>query len=202
MTLANAIGTGVADDKAIYRFVPELMRFYLGEEPSCRTCRLIAAANPTRANSCANGWTNWSSRRQRVRRLRHAGRPPRTRRPPRVGRGKLKADPANYIAQPTLALSTCPGTFERRESRLATSICAPSSLGGEEKRSIRPRSAHARRADARLAGGQFEPGRRHQGHLGGRRRFRRGRLTPCSPAPPTTCFGSPARWSAPTSPLA
>ena len=33
VTLANAIGTGVADDKAIYRFVPEMIRFYLGEEP-------------------------------------------------------------------------------------------------------------------------------------------------------------------------
>lgn len=33
VTLANAIGTGVADDKALYRFVPEMIRFYLSEEP-------------------------------------------------------------------------------------------------------------------------------------------------------------------------
>ena len=33
VTLANAVGTGVADDKAIYPFVPEMIRFYLGEEP-------------------------------------------------------------------------------------------------------------------------------------------------------------------------
>ena len=33
VTLANAIGTGVADDKSIYPFVPEMIRFYLGEEP-------------------------------------------------------------------------------------------------------------------------------------------------------------------------
>ena len=33
VTLANAIGTGVADDKAIYPFVPEMIRYYLGEEP-------------------------------------------------------------------------------------------------------------------------------------------------------------------------
>ena len=33
VTLANAIGTGVADDKAIYPFVPDMIRFYLGEEP-------------------------------------------------------------------------------------------------------------------------------------------------------------------------
>jgi uncharacterized circularly permuted ATP-grasp superfamily protein len=33
VTLANAIGTGVADDKSMYPFVPEMIRFYLGEEP-------------------------------------------------------------------------------------------------------------------------------------------------------------------------
>jgi len=33
VTLANAVGTGVADDKAVYAFVPEMIRYYLGEEP-------------------------------------------------------------------------------------------------------------------------------------------------------------------------
>ncbi len=33
VTLANAVGTGVADDKAVYAYVPEMIRFYLGEEP-------------------------------------------------------------------------------------------------------------------------------------------------------------------------
>ena len=33
VTLANAPGTGVADDKAVYRYVPEMIRYYLGEEP-------------------------------------------------------------------------------------------------------------------------------------------------------------------------
>ena len=33
VTLANAIGTGVADDKSIYPYVPDMIRFYLGEEP-------------------------------------------------------------------------------------------------------------------------------------------------------------------------
>ena len=33
VTLANAVGTGVADDKAIYTYMPEIIRFYLGEEP-------------------------------------------------------------------------------------------------------------------------------------------------------------------------
>jgi uncharacterized circularly permuted ATP-grasp superfamily protein len=33
VTLANAVGTGVADDKSIYPYVPDMIRFYLGEEP-------------------------------------------------------------------------------------------------------------------------------------------------------------------------
>ena len=33
MTLANAVGTGIADDKAIYSYMPEILKFYLGEEP-------------------------------------------------------------------------------------------------------------------------------------------------------------------------
>jgi uncharacterized circularly permuted ATP-grasp superfamily protein len=33
VTLANAVGTGVADDKAVYSYMPEIVRFYLGEEP-------------------------------------------------------------------------------------------------------------------------------------------------------------------------
>ncbi len=38
VVLANAIGTGVADDKSIYPYVPDMIRFYLDEEPCCATC--------------------------------------------------------------------------------------------------------------------------------------------------------------------
>ena len=44
VTLANAIGTGVADDKSVYPLVPELIRFYLSEEPLLNNVRLINAA--------------------------------------------------------------------------------------------------------------------------------------------------------------
>ncbi|MCG4934178.1 circularly permuted type 2 ATP-grasp protein, partial [Dorea formicigenerans] len=33
ITLANAVGTGIADDKAVYTYMPEIIKFYLGEEP-------------------------------------------------------------------------------------------------------------------------------------------------------------------------
>ena len=73
--------------------------------------------------------------------------------------------PSNYIAQPTLALSTCP-TFVERASRRATSTCAPTCCPA--RRRPRARRPHARRAARRLAGRQLVAGRRHQGHLGAR----------------------------------
>ena len=46
VTLANAVGTGVADDKAIYPFVPEIIRYYLGEEPILPNVETYIGANP------------------------------------------------------------------------------------------------------------------------------------------------------------
>ena len=46
MAIANAFGTGVADDKAIYRFVPEMIRFYLGEEPILENVRTYLLSDP------------------------------------------------------------------------------------------------------------------------------------------------------------
>jgi uncharacterized circularly permuted ATP-grasp superfamily protein len=46
VSLANAIGTGVADDKAIYRFVPEMIRFYFGEEPILKNVPTYDCTNP------------------------------------------------------------------------------------------------------------------------------------------------------------
>jgi uncharacterized circularly permuted ATP-grasp superfamily protein len=42
--MANAPGTGVADDKAIYAYVPRMIKYYLGEDPSCRTSRPTSCA--------------------------------------------------------------------------------------------------------------------------------------------------------------
>ncbi len=78
VTLANAVGTGIADDKAIYSYMPEIMKFYLGEEailknvPTWR-CREekhleLRARSPRR--TCRQG-------SPRLRRLRHADRPNR-----------------------------------------------------------------------------------------------------------------------------
>ena len=78
VTLANAVGTGVADDKAVYSYMPEIVKFFLGEEPILKnvpTCRcreekhLVACARQYRATGGERG--------ARLRRLRHADRPDR-----------------------------------------------------------------------------------------------------------------------------
>ena len=64
VTIANAIGTGIADDKSIYPYVPEMIRFYLGEEPllaNVPTC--VAAATATTSRTCSSTSTSSSSRK-------------------------------------------------------------------------------------------------------------------------------------------
>jgi uncharacterized circularly permuted ATP-grasp superfamily protein len=114
VSLANAVGTGVADDKSTYPFVPEMIRFYLKEEP-------ILANVPT-----------WQCREEKdlahvlehlpelvVKEVQGSGGygmlvgPAATSAEVAAFRKRLKANPANYIAQPTLSLSTCPTFVER-----------------------------------------------------------------------------------------
>jgi uncharacterized circularly permuted ATP-grasp superfamily protein len=114
VALANAIGTGVADDKSTYLFVPEMIRFYLKEEP-------ILANVPTwrcdRPKDLAHVLDNLAE--LVVKEVQGSGGygmlvGPTASRPEREKfRKLLKANPANYIAQPTLSLSTCP-TFVKR----------------------------------------------------------------------------------------
>ena len=59
VVLANAPGNGVADDKAMYCYVPELIAYYLGEHPSSRRCRPTAPATRARAGSCSTGSASW-----------------------------------------------------------------------------------------------------------------------------------------------
>ena len=109
VAIANAIGTGIADDKSVYPYVPEMIRFYLGEEP-------LIANVPT-----------WVLRRDAdrdyvlahlpelvVKEVHGAGGygmligPASTRAQIDEFRQRIQAEPERYIAQPTLALSTSP----------------------------------------------------------------------------------------------
>ena len=113
VTLANAIGTGLADDKSIYPYVPDMIEFYLGEKP-------ILANVPT--FKCRNrddlAQTLAKLPELVVKEVHNAGGygmlvgPAATRAEIEAFRKKIEANPANYIAQPTLALSTCPTFVE------------------------------------------------------------------------------------------
>ena len=62
-TIANAVGTGVADDKAIYSYVPDLIKFYLGEEPKLQNVPTFRCRAPDSLKSYSSGLTSLSSRR-------------------------------------------------------------------------------------------------------------------------------------------
>ena len=109
VTLANAIGTGIADDKSIYPYVPDMIRFYLDEEPLLRNvptwqCRKKADLDYTLANLSSLV----------VKEVHGSGGygmligPTSSRAEIEQFRARLQARPEAYIAQPTLALSACP----------------------------------------------------------------------------------------------
>ncbi|HEX9395373.1 MAG TPA: circularly permuted type 2 ATP-grasp protein [Burkholderiales bacterium] len=114
VALANAVGSAVADDKSTYPYVPEMIRFYLKEEP-------ILANVPT-----------WQCKKPEdlklvlekigelvVKEVQGSGGygmlvgPAASKSELAAFRKLLRANPGNYIAQPTLSLSTCP-TFVKR----------------------------------------------------------------------------------------
>ncbi len=113
VTLANAIGTGIADDKSIYPYVPDMIRFYLSEEP-------VLANVPTwrlhRPEDCDYALAHLAE--LVVKEVHGAGGygmlvgPASTAAEREEFRARIVATPDKYIAQPTLALSTCPTFVE------------------------------------------------------------------------------------------
>ena len=77
VTLANAIGTGVADDKAVYAYVPDMIRYLpRAKIPSCRTSNLPDDRRLASASTCsATSGPNGRESGRRIRRLRHVDRP-------------------------------------------------------------------------------------------------------------------------------
>jgi uncharacterized circularly permuted ATP-grasp superfamily protein len=109
VTLANSIGNGVADDKAVYPYVPDMIRFYLSEEPILENVPTYICAREkdlaytvdnldklvVKAVNESGGYGMlmgpWATREQRA-----------------DFRAKVLANPRNYIAQPVVTLSTAP----------------------------------------------------------------------------------------------
>lgn len=114
VVLANAIGTGVADDKSIYPYVPDMIRFYLDEEPILKNVPTWLCRNPDDLNHVLANLDELV-----VKEVHGAGGygmligPASTREQIARFREQLLAAPENYIAQPTLSLSTCPVFVEQ-----------------------------------------------------------------------------------------
>ena len=109
ITIANAPGTGVADDKAIYSFMPEIVEFYTGERPILPNVETYRCADPDALKYVLDRLEELV-----VKEVHGSGGygmligPTSSRREIAAFREKLLANPDNYIAQPTLSLSTCP----------------------------------------------------------------------------------------------
>ena len=113
VSICSAPGAGVADNKAIYTFVPEMVRFYLGEEPLLENVPTWQCA---KKDDCKYVLENLSE--LVVKEVHGSGGygmlvgPKSTKEQIENFRHKIEDNPENYIAQPTLALSTTPTFVE------------------------------------------------------------------------------------------
>ncbi len=113
ITLANAIGTGIADDKSIYPYVPKMIEFYLSERPILNNVPTYLCREPKDLQYVLDHLSELV-----VKEVHGAGGygmlvgPAASKGEIEAFRAVLKSRPDNYIAQPTLSLSTCPTFVE------------------------------------------------------------------------------------------
>lgn len=109
IVICNAIGTGVADDKSIYPYVPDMIKFYLGEEPILNNVPTYQCRKPDELS-----YVLANLKELVVKEVHGAGGygmlvgPASTESERETFATVVKNNPSNYIAQPTLALSSCP----------------------------------------------------------------------------------------------
>ena len=188
VTIANAPGTGVADDKAVYAYVPDMIRYYLGEEPVLANVETHLCREPEEL-----AFTLDNLETLIVKMVGESGGygmlvgPHATPAERAAYAEQIRKDPANYISQPVLDLSVSPC--------LAANGAAPRHVD------LRPFVLHG--SETRLVPGAFcrvalvegslvvnsEPGWRRQGPLGPVL------LTACFRATPRASTGSAATWS-------
>ena len=181
VALANAPGTGVADDKAVYAYVPQIIRYYLDEDPilpnvPTYVCweesqsdhvlenldkMVVKAVNESGGYGMLVGPHSTAKQSGGLRRA-DQGQSPQLHRP---------ADPG-----------PCPGPpcWWGTSWRAATWTCGPTSFRAGRSW-VTPGRPDPGGLEEGLAGGQFLPGRRHQGYLGG-------------PAPGPAKAPAPPRW--------
>lgn len=109
ITIANAPGTGISDDKALYSYMPEIVEFYTGQPPLLKNVETYRCSEQDSLDYVLEHLDELV-----VKEVHGSGGygmlvgPAASKREIAAFRAKLKAKPTNYIAQPTLALSTVP----------------------------------------------------------------------------------------------
>lgn len=109
VTISNAVGTGVCDDKAIYSYMPEIVKFYLGQEPILKN---VPTWRCRESDSLKYVLSNLD--KLVVKEVNGSGGygmlvgPHATQEQREIFAAKLRESPAGFIAQPTLSLSTVP----------------------------------------------------------------------------------------------
>jgi len=113
VSLANAVGTGVADDKAVYAYVPQMIRFYLQQDAILPNIETFLLHDATHRQHVLDNLEQLV-----VKAVGESGGygmligPHSTRAERTEFRARIEANPRNYIAQPTLALSRAPCLFD------------------------------------------------------------------------------------------
>lgn len=113
VSICNAIGTGVADDKSIYPYVPDMIRYYLDQEPILSNVPTYLCRRPAELD-----YVLTHIEQLVVKEVHGAGGygmligPAATRSEIEAFKARVRANPNNYIAQPTLSLSSCPTLVE------------------------------------------------------------------------------------------
>jgi uncharacterized circularly permuted ATP-grasp superfamily protein len=109
IALANAIGTGIADDKAVYAYIPSVIRYYLGEDPILPNVETYILDDEQQRTYVLE-----NLHRLVVKAVGESGGygmligPHSTSKQREEFRARILANPRNYIAQPTLAISRAP----------------------------------------------------------------------------------------------
>ena len=112
--ICSAPGAGVADDKAVYTYVPEMIRFYLGEEPLLNNVQTWRCSEPDDLKYVLSNLAELV-----VKEVHGSGGygmlvgPAASKQEIEAYRQRILADPEDFIAQPTLALSTTPTYVEQ-----------------------------------------------------------------------------------------
>ena len=109
ITIANAPGTGIADDKAIYSYMPEIIEFYTGEKAILKNVQTFRCSEPDSLKYVLDNLADLV-----VKEVHGSGGygmlvgPAANKNELKNFAAKLRKNPSNYIAQPTLSLSTVP----------------------------------------------------------------------------------------------